>query len=92
MVETIAFFQKGMLSVVWLSLPPLAVAVVAGVVVSLLQAVLSVQDQSLPFAVKLIAVGLTLAIMGRWMGVELLTLGQAAIDSVALITHRVPVR
>lgn len=92
MVETIAFFQKGMLAVLWLSLPPLIVAVVVGIMVSLLQAVLSVQDQSLPFAVKLLAVGITLAVMGRWMGVELLTLGQAAIDSVASITHRVPLR
>jgi type III secretion protein S len=88
MIETIAFFQKGMLAVVWLSLPPLAVAVVVGVLVSLLQAVLSVQDQSLPFAVKLLAVGVTLALMGRWMGVELLTMGEQAIDAIPLLTHR----
>lgn len=92
MSETIAFLQQGLLLVVWLTLPPLAVAVVVGVVVSLIQTVLSIQDQALPFAVKLLAVGLALALVGRWQGQQLLALGDQALRSVATITHKNPVR
>ena len=88
MSETVALLQQGLLLVVWLTLPPLAVAVVVGVVVSLLQTVLSIQDQALPFAVKLLAVGLTLALVGRWQGQQLLALGDQALRSVATISHR----
>lgn len=85
---TIYFFQKGLLIVVWLSLPILAVAVVVGVITSMIQTALSVQDQALPFAFKLLAVGLTIAMIGRWVGVEILTLAEQAFQSIAGITNR----
>jgi len=88
MVETIAFFQKGLLVVIWLSLPCLVVAVVAGVIVSLLQTILSMQDQSIPFSVKLIAVGVTLAVTGRWMGLQVLALAEQALSAVATFGGR----
>ena len=88
MNETIYFFQKGLLTVVRLSLPTLAVAVVVGVITSMIQTVLSVQDQALPFAFKLLAVGLTIAVVGRWVGVEILALAEQAFQSVAEITNR----
>jgi type III secretion protein S len=88
MQDILPLFQKGMLMVVWLSMPPLVMAVIAGVLISLVQTVLSIQDQAMPFAVKLLAVGLTLALMGRWIGVELLTLGEQAFSSIATINHR----
>lgn len=82
MIETIAFFQKGLMLVIWLSLPPLIVAVVAGVLVSLIQTVLSMQDQSIPFAVKLFAVGAVLAMTGRWMALQLLALGDQSLAAL----------
>lgn len=72
------FFKQAMLLVVLLSAPPLLVAVIVGVLVSLLQAVMQLQDQTLPFAIKLVAVGIALALSGRWIGVELLELAQQA--------------
>lgn len=85
---TIYFFQKGLLTVVWLSLPILSVAVVVGVITSMIQTALSVQDQALPFAFKLLAVGLTIAMIGRWVGVEMLALGEQAFQSIAGISNR----
>ncbi len=70
-------FKQAMLMVVMLSAPPLVVAVVVGIIVSLLQAVMQLQDQTLPFAIKLVAVGATLALSGRWIGVQLLDLTQS---------------
>ena len=85
MPETIFYFQKGLLLVVWLSLPPLLVAVIVGVVVSIVQTALSVQDQALPFVCKLVAVGITLVVLGRWVGIELLNLGEQAFRAIPTI-------
>lgn len=87
MTETIYYFQKGLLLVVLLSLPPLLIAVAVGVIVSLLQTALSVQDQALPFACKLVAVGITLVVTGRWLGVELLSLTEQAFRDIATLAH-----
>ncbi len=82
-MEAMALFKQGMYLVVILTAPPLGVAVLVGVVVSLLQALLQIQDQTLPFAVKLVAVGLTLSMTGRWIGVELIQFINLAFDLIA---------
>jgi type III secretion protein S len=76
-METLVFFQQAMWLVVVLAAPALVVSTLVGLSVSLLQALLSLQDQSLPFAAKLVCVGLVLGASGRWIGSELfqLTLG-----------------
>lgn len=76
-------FKQGMLLVVLLSAPPLIVAVVVGVLTSLIQALMQIQDQTLPFGIKLVAVGITLALTGRWIGVELIQLINLTFDMVA---------
>jgi len=50
-----------------LSAPLLLVALVVGVVISLLQAVFQVQDQTLTMVPKLILGGVVLALTGGWM-------------------------
>ena len=82
-MEPIVMFKQGMLLVVVLSAPPLIVAVVVGVLTSLVQALMQVQDQTLPFGIKLVAVGITLALTGRWIGVELIQLLNLTFDMAA---------
>ena len=82
-MDPLKLFQDGMLLVVVLSAPPLIVAVIVGVVTSLLQALMQIQDQTLPFGIKLVAVGLTLLLTGRWIGVQLLGLLQRAFEMMA---------
>ncbi|HBV90324.1 MAG TPA: EscS/YscS/HrcS family type III secretion system export apparatus protein [Pantoea sp.] len=77
-MDILTLFRQGLLLVVILSAPPLLVAVIAGVIISLVQAAMQLQDQTLPFAIKLVAVGIALALSGRWIGVELLELAQQA--------------
>lgn len=81
-MEALALFKQGMFLVVILTAPPLAVAVLVGVVTSLLQALMQMQDQTLPFGLKLAAVGLTLAITGRWIGLELIQFINMAFDLI----------
>mgnify|MGYP001765191636 CR=1 FL=1 len=69
-----AMFQitESMMLVMVLSMPPILVASLVGVVVSLLQALTQIQEQTLSFAVKLIAVALTIVAMSGILGSELL--------------------
>ncbi len=64
---------KAMILVLMLSLPPIIVAAAVGILVSLFQALTQIQEQTLSFAIKLIAVTLTLVIAGRWIGEEIFT-------------------
>ncbi len=64
--------SQAMILVMVLSMPPIVVASLVGIVVSLLQALTQVQEQTLSFAIKLIAVALTLAAMAGILGSEML--------------------
>lgn len=83
MADTIHFFQQGLWLAIVMSAPPLLVATLLGILVSLLQAVTQIQDQTLPYIVKLVAVAVTLAVLGRWFGSELMTLTNLAFDLVS---------
>lgn len=56
--------QLCLILVLQLSMPVIVVATVVGLVVGLLQALTQIQDQTLPHAVKLIAVGLVIIVLG----------------------------
>lgn len=72
--ETLQFFQQGLWLAIALSAPPLIIATLFGVIVSLIQAVTQIQDQTLPYVVKLLSVSLTVLAIGRWFGSELIQL------------------
>lgn len=48
--------------------PVIVVTSVLGLLLGFLQAIFQLQDQALPFAIKLIAVVFVLIILGPWMG------------------------
>ena len=53
--------------------PVLAVALVVGVVVSLLQTVTQIQEMTLTFVPKLMGAGLVMMVAGKWMLRELIS-------------------
>jgi type III secretion protein S len=69
--DVVSYLSKALYLVLWLSMPPIAVAAIVGTLFSLLQALTQIQEQTLSFAVKLIAVGVTLFLTARWIGGEL---------------------
>lgn len=69
--DVIGFFTQSLYLVLGISLPPIVVASVVGVLFSLLQALTQIQEQTLSFGVKLVAVSITLFITAGWMGEEL---------------------
>jgi flagellar biosynthetic protein FliQ len=50
--------------------PPLLVSLAVGLAVGLGQAMTQVQEQTLTFVPKLVAVGLVVSVLGGWMGAE----------------------
>ena len=70
------YAQKCLILVLQLSLIPIIVATVIGLIVSLLQALTQIQEQTLGFAVKLIAISLTIMVSASWLGAQLLTYTQ----------------
>jgi type III secretion protein S len=82
MADTITYFQQGLWLAIILSAPPLIIATMCGLIISLIQAVTQIQDQTLPYVVKLVAVGVTLAATGRWVGVQLMQLAELGISMV----------
>lgn len=69
--DVISYLTKALYLVLWLSLPPIIVASVVGTLFSLFQALTQIQEQTLSFAIKLIAVMATLALSARWIGGEI---------------------
>ncbi len=78
---------KAMLLVLWLSLPPIVVASLVGILFSLVQALTQIQEQTLSFGVKLVAVGLTLYLTARWIGGEIYNYTLMLFDTFPLIVR-----
>lgn len=55
-----------------LTAPPVLVAMLVGLVISLIQATTQVQEQTLTFVPKLVAVVLAIAIAGPWIMTQLI--------------------
>ena len=68
-----------------ISLPPILVASIIGIALSLIQAVTQLQEQTLVFGVKLIAVVSTLFILGGWMSGEIMRFASEIFDRFYLI-------
>ncbi|MGJ8526443.1 hypothetical protein LMG33818_002194 [Halomonadaceae bacterium LMG 33818] len=84
-MDPLAIFKHGMVLVILLCAAPLLAAVVSGVLVSLIQGMMSIQDTTLPFCIKLLAVSITLAITARWMGIELMQFASNSFDQMSYL-------
>lgn len=63
--------------------PPVLVAMLVGLVISILQATTQIQEQTLTFVPKLVAIVVTLAVAGPWMMVQLINFTASIFDSFA---------
>ncbi|WP_068310278.1 type III secretion system export apparatus subunit SctS [Polycladidibacter hongkongensis] len=72
--------SEAMILVMMLSLPPIIVASLVGLLVSLLQALTQMQEQTIQFGIKLIAVTVTLSMMSSFLGAEAFNFTQTLFD------------
>jgi flagellar biosynthetic protein FliQ len=80
--QAVSIMRGGILEILILAAPILLVALLVGLVVSILQATTSIQEQTLTFVPKIIAIMVVLMILGGWM---FGTLGQYTRDLFGMI-------
>lgn len=68
--------NKALYLILLLSAGPIAVATLVGLLVGLVQTVTQLQEQTLPFGVKLLSVSLCLFALSGWYGERLLAFGR----------------
>jgi len=65
------FTLQALILVLMLSMPSILVAAFTGLLVSFVQALTQIQEQTLAFAIKLIGVTITIALTAGWLGGEI---------------------
>lgn len=60
-------FRSGILQIMILSAPLLIIAMATGLIISILQATTSIQEQTLSFVPKIAAILIALILFGPWM-------------------------
>jgi type III secretion protein S len=78
----VTYVKQALLLVLWLSLPGVLAASIVGLGVAFLQAITQVQDQTISFGIKLVAVIFAIALTGAWLGGELLNFADRMLASV----------
>jgi type III secretion protein S len=70
--QIVIMSYQGLLLILILSAPPVLISMLLGTVVAIFQAATQIQEQTISFVVKLVAVTLTLVFMGDWLGQQIL--------------------
>ncbi len=73
MNELAYFANKAIYLTLVISAIPIFVATAVGIVVALLQTVTQIQEQTLPFGLKLLATSLTILLIAGWMSRTVIT-------------------
>jgi len=71
--QVVQLAYQGLLLILMLSAPPILISMFFGLIVAVFQAATQIQEQTLSFTVKLVAVTLTLMFMGGWLGAQIIS-------------------
>lgn len=77
--------REGLILVLLISGGPMLASMLVGFIVSLFQATTQIQEQTLSYVPKLVAVLLTLIVIGPWMLAQAVQFARGLFDSIALI-------
>ena len=83
----ITLLQNAIILTLLLSAPVLLVAMVVGLLISLFQAVTQIQEMTLTFVPKIVAVMMTLLFLSSWMITRLVDYTHELIVSIPNIVH-----
>lgn len=70
--EIVELAYRGLFLILLLSGPPIFISMFFGLFVAIIQAATQIQEQTLSFTIKLVAVILTLMFMGGWLGQQII--------------------
>ncbi|KAF3362178.1 Type III secretion inner membrane protein SctS [Chlamydiales bacterium STE3] len=71
--QVVQLAYQGLLLILILSAPPILISLFFGIIVAIFQAATQIQEQTLSFTIKLVAVTLTLMILGGWLGAQIMS-------------------
>jgi type III secretion HrpO family protein len=71
--QVVQLSYQGLLLILILSAPPILISMFFGLAVAIFQAATQIQEQTLSFTIKLVAVVLTLMFLGGWLGSQIMT-------------------
>lgn len=83
--DLIYYASQSMYLVLVLSLPVVLTTTIVGLLVGLFQALTQIQDQSLPFGIKLVAVIFVFILTASWLGQELLAYATKLMKSIPYV-------
>lgn len=83
-VTIITLFRGAVMQVLFLAAPVLIIGAIIGLILSIFQATTSIQDQTLTFVPKIVAIFLALALFFPWM---LQTLRSYTIELFSLLSN-----
>lgn len=72
--EVVAIANQALFTIIKVSAPVLLVSMVVGLIISIFQTVTSIQEQTLTFVPKVLAIFLMIMLAGHWMMTEMANL------------------
>lgn len=87
MDELIYAGNKAMNLILMVSIFPVLVATIVGLLVGLFQTVTQIQEQTLPFGIKLISVILCIYLMSGWSGEQISNFSMEMIEIATSVKH-----
>ena len=80
--ELYSLSYQALFLVLILSGPPILISTALGLMVAIFQAATQIQEQTLSFTVKLVAVVLTVVFMGGWLGAQLMQFANTILSNI----------
>jgi flagellar biosynthesis protein FliQ len=81
----IRIVREALLLVLLISAAPMLASMLVGFVISVFQATTQIQEQTLSYVPKLVAVFLTLAILGPWMLAQAVRFSKLILESIQYV-------
>ena len=86
-LEVVEIGRDLLITVMWLAGPPVLISLVVRLFVSILQTITSVQEQTLSFAPRIVAVGVVLVFALPWMLTMTSAFTMRMVEKMAMVTN-----
>lgn len=83
----IKVFREALLLVILLSLGPLLISMLVGLIISLFQATTQIHEQTLTFVPKILAVFISLALLGPWIISQMVQFTASVFNLISRLPH-----
>jgi len=86
-LEVVEIGRDLLVTAMWLAGPPVFISLIVGLAVSIFQTVTSVQEQTLSFAPRIVAVGVVLVVALPWMLTLTSSFTMRMVERMVLVTQ-----